>query len=795
MWEGILADKENSAGEFDLQPDPRVLVMLGEINLDPWRCVAELVDNSIDGFLSEDRAGRSVADPEVTVVVPTQNVPSARLEVRDNGPGMTVDVLETAVRAGWTSNNPIDSLGLFGMGFNIATARLGTKTEVWTTREGESVWHGLEIDFETLQQQRHFRTPRLIKEKADSSQHGTQIVITQLKEQQKDWLAKSHNRSSLRRNLAQAYSSMLRSNGEPISFALTLNGTRISAWQHCTWDEERAVDTASHGTVPAVISFSYPLPERMFCNHCMQWRPDDAGCANCPRPVDISPRQRIIHGWVGLQRYQDTKEYGFDFIRNGRKIEIGNKDLFTWTDEDGDQIEYPVDDQRHRGRFVGEIHVDHCRVSYAKDRFDRTDPSWLEMRNLVRGNGPIRPQIARQAGYGENNSPLSKLFAAFRRNQPSKGSSWSRIICVQDNDRAKSMAKGFRDGEPNLQTDELWWKLVEEQDDKDIKTKSTGADGEGSNVPGGLLDDDQSTDGSGQTSTGEASAEDGGQDGAEPGPGDIDRRQVFSLSQTYSLLLTAQKINVVAYEAVANDPMLAAEKPWNLKLSDNATGTYEFVFDVSHTAFGSATLTPLDALLAEIAHLWADYWALTQTPHAFASILAELRETYAGEASLDPIAVAEEAQQLLSGLALAIAGNCPEEDRGSLYDDLPASLQKEVMEGLAANSVTNISRVLGDGAFLQHSPPSVSRHVVASKPNLVMDGEFWDFPYEQLDYLDTSLTEKVRAEALALLLNRLDDLIWVAGRDSSHSISPSREELLRARMSIQLLVPARDPVE
>ncbi len=308
MWEGILADQESSAGEFDLQPDPRVLVMLGEINLDPWRCVAELVDNSIDGFLSEDRAGRSVADPEVRVVVPTQNVSSARLVVQDNGPGMTVDVLETAVRAGWTSNNPIDSLGLFGMGFNIATARLGTKTEVWTTREGESVWHGLEIDFETLQQQRHFRTPKLIKEKADSSQHGTQIVITQLKEQQKDWLAKSHNRTSLRRKLAQAYSSMLRSNGQPISFALTLNGTRISAWRHCTWDVERAVDTVSHGQVPAIIDFQYQLPVREFCNHCMQWRPDATACKNCPQPIDISPRQRIIHGWVGLQRYLDTKE-------------------------------------------------------------------------------------------------------------------------------------------------------------------------------------------------------------------------------------------------------------------------------------------------------------------------------------------------------------------------------------------------------------------------------------------------------------------------------------------------------
>mgnify|MGYP001209095842 CR=1 FL=1 len=43
--------------DFDLTPDPRVLQMLGEINLHQWRCLAELIDNSIDGFLHAARSG------------------------------------------------------------------------------------------------------------------------------------------------------------------------------------------------------------------------------------------------------------------------------------------------------------------------------------------------------------------------------------------------------------------------------------------------------------------------------------------------------------------------------------------------------------------------------------------------------------------------------------------------------------------------------------------------------------------------------------------------------------------
>ena len=148
-----------STGEFNLEPSPRVLPMLGEINLDQWRCIAELVDNSVDGFLKQSRLDSPVPNARVDVILPAADKDGATVRIQDNGSGMSVDVLEQAVRAGWSGNNPIDSLGLFGMGFNIATARLGSVTEVWTTRKGEPEWHGLTIDFDELRRQRHFRTP------------------------------------------------------------------------------------------------------------------------------------------------------------------------------------------------------------------------------------------------------------------------------------------------------------------------------------------------------------------------------------------------------------------------------------------------------------------------------------------------------------------------------------------------------------------------------------------------------------------------------------------------------------
>src|ERR1041384_1358888 len=112
---------QSPSREFDLQPHPRILPMLGEINLAQWRCIAELVDNSIDAILTASRSGTAVQNPEVHVSLPTTDAAGAKITVRDNGLGMDATTLENAVRAGWTGNDPVNNLGMFGMGFNIAT--------------------------------------------------------------------------------------------------------------------------------------------------------------------------------------------------------------------------------------------------------------------------------------------------------------------------------------------------------------------------------------------------------------------------------------------------------------------------------------------------------------------------------------------------------------------------------------------------------------------------------------------------------------------------------------------------
>ena len=51
----------------DITPSPRILWVLGQIPFRPWQALAELIDNSLDAFLSAERNGKLPANARVDV--------------------------------------------------------------------------------------------------------------------------------------------------------------------------------------------------------------------------------------------------------------------------------------------------------------------------------------------------------------------------------------------------------------------------------------------------------------------------------------------------------------------------------------------------------------------------------------------------------------------------------------------------------------------------------------------------------------------------------------------------------
>lgn len=765
---------------FNLTPHPRILPMLGEIHLKQWQCIAELLDNSVDSFLEAKRAKQPAVDPFVRIDTPTTNAKGGRITVADNGPGMSWATLELAAKAGWTSHDPIDNLGLFGMGFNIATARLGTKTKLWTTRKGDGEWVGLDIDFEHLSAKQSFITPAVTRPKGDRDVSGTEVEIERLKPDQLEWFARSQNRSNLSKQLGRVYSAMLGPAGEPVGFRMELNGRSVRAERHCVWGDPgstpRVVPTPRLGTVNAYQSVDVRLSQRPFCARCWVWLgPGATDCPSCDRRDRVIQRERRVYGWLGVQRYMDTEKYGIDLLRNGRKIEIGCKDLFKWENEESgtDEVEYPIDDPRHNGRIVGEIHLDHCMVPYTKNQFLREDAAWREMVQIVRGVGPLRPAVAAERGFGENNTPLYRLFQAFRRNNihNRRAGGWDKLLLVPDNVQAKNMAKLFDSGDTAYQTDEKWWALVEEAEKALLRDTPTPRSDE-------RLGDD-SIKGKGDETTAAA-------DSAPIEP--PKREPLQSLSGVYQDDLTRFSFDVRAFSVQDADPLIAECKgPWTMTRS--ATGQWEFYVDPTSSVFRSMTLTPLDALLAELAWHSQDLDRAQQARWTFGAILANLRGKYATSTTLDPSAMSAEARSRLNDIARAAQKPPPSDAAGRFYDRLTYAEKEAIRLQMATRGGADPKSATRDGRYLLYASPKVIRDFVLTNPELYFDGKYWDDEYLKLDYDSVTATNAARKILLGRYTALLSDLEWLTQQTPDELADSSREELMRAMLAIPLLEP------
>lgn len=455
---------------LDITPTPRILRTLGEIPFQTWQCVAELIDNSIDAFLSDKTAIPEEDERKIVVTWASDSVATddRAIEVTDNACGMSIEQLQNAVRAGYSSNDPIGNLGLFGMGFNISTARLGEVTTIMTTRRGDSDWVGIKIDFQKLIDTRRFDAPIIHMAKSNPAEHGTKITISRLRHGILTELPNKEN--EIRQRLEAIYASLL--NNQEI--AIYVKGRQLRPRNHCVWSESRYV-RYSDQNVSARMMIDRNLGDALFdlsrncyltADEAEQYYVDQQEGRDLP--AHIIERGKRLTGWLGIQRYADPNDFGIDFIRNGRKILISDKSLFQYENPITGQkeLQYPLElGTSVGGRIVGELHVDYLLPTYQKNDFDRSDNSWAQTVEAICGVGPFLPKSRKALGFSEQNpSPLCVLVNAFRR--VDKGTK----CLFAPNDVAKRYAAEFRKGIRDYLDDILWWKAAQEEDQK----QSTG---------------------------------------------------------------------------------------------------------------------------------------------------------------------------------------------------------------------------------------------------------------------------------------------------------------------------------
>lgn len=779
--------------KLNLSPDPRILPMLGEINLSQERCLAELVDNCIDAFSVLHENNELTYIPQIIIEIPQARLAdNAKIVVRDNGPGMSTDILERAVSAGWTGNDPITRLGLFGMGFNIATARLGGVTHVWTTEKGEDCWRGIEINFQRLIKEKHFETELIYDKKNDPTRSGTRVEISKLKPSQAEWFSKRSNIVKVKKFLGQIYSAALQENAIPFRIELSVSGQTVKAIRHCIWSdcqEGRVSHTSKYGDVGALQRIDTSLPSKKYCSSCWMWLPSELNeCPTCENGGHVVTRQRRVRGWLGILRYLSETDYGIDFIRNGRKIELQDRSLFKWNGANGLEDEYPIDDPRRRGRIVGEIHLDHCRVSYTKDRFERDDPAWDEMTQIVKGVGPLRPDKARSLGYEENRTPLFLLFQAFRRStpQPKIAGAYANLLSVPDNDLAVDYAKRFHDGASEYQTDKKWFALLEEEDRRLLLgSKGSATTPTSSATP---PEEDEELDGVLDGTTIPDSPSAGGRE--EEATPTVAEEAVPSLSQIYVDDVSGQRFDVSAYATNATHPLLSGSTPWHLQM--DAARRYKFIFDRQHQVFTNSSFLPLEALLAEMAFNIALFARDQKVPFLFSDVFSALRRKYHITDSIDLPQLVMDARNELKHIAGFMASHCTTVSCENFYDGFDSSIKKMIQNEMAKAGISDAQERITSGEFLLYAPYHALIDFISDHPDLYFDQKLWVGAYSDIKFSDQDAALLARKAILSHYMSLLGDVVWLASKGALDDDPIELTRVTRARLALDIIRSYRD---
>ncbi len=767
----------------DVTPNPRILAMLGEIPFEPWQCLAELIDNSIDALQTAQETNPNWIHDElvteyypISIKLPSQSELSSgkgRISVQDLGPGMDIEELRNAVKAGFSGNDPTSKLGLFGMGFNIATAKLGNVTTVSTARKEDDSWTCLQIDFDKMRQEGKFVAPAWLEKKESqdpTEEHGTVVEISGLKEMPCKPLTHGPGRSVIKKKLGRVYANIMANN----AVLIRLNeDADVQPVVHCVWDAERfvTVGVGAATRIPAIINIDETLPSQSFCRACWNWSPNEAitkaKCPVCSVTGQVVERERNIRGWLGIQRFFHSENFGIDLIRNGRVIEQSNKDFFDWKWESGKvEKEYPIDTTHWGGRIVGELHLDFISVAYTKDRFDKTFRNWTDTLEVIRGNAPLQPNKARDAGLGPNNSPLSRLFTGYRKgNPPGKrnlvpGS--PEDASKGDNAWAIRWASNFWEGEEEYQTDQKWWEQVLAAERARRTTPSGGSGDNGEEGENG--------------EPGDPFAGEGDSEGNE-GEDHLTLRtglcNIFEINGT-----GVSAINVRAYEDTRRytPRELASLPPMEAEYIES--GEAKFVYHPSHPAFVNFSEDVMDYFLMELAHQFStragsgSIWSVTKCYSA-------LKESYREETKLDIQAIGATASTLVGELKEHMASQELSISRDDLTHAEIELLETRVLRELAGGP-EHVDELLANGEYVRYMSNDYLVKCFKENSMVAMDRRFFRLPHEQL-------SDRLREEAIGMLTSSLKDAISVIERAQSRIGQTDKLWLIRSKASVAYL--------
>lgn len=825
---------------LNFDPDPKVLIALTHTPLKPLDALCELIDNGLDSFRAAALQGHPVAHPLLEVTVPGDSEVRRRegvVRLVDNGAGLDRVGLSNALRAGYSDKNRYDTLGLFGMGFNIATGKLGRRTIVTTARTEDAFALRVVIDLPKVVQSRKFEAPVEQIDKPINFDHGTIVDVTDW------WPAGDPNagfvsqlarvaKPQLRLQIGRRYATVLR-RAEDNRVRIAVNGETIEGFEHCVWAPERFVERRGWGMIPARIEFNTVIhAERRCVNDGASLDGDANACIECGQSEFRTLEERI-RGWVGIQRFDDNNRFGIDLVRNGRAIRVAEKDAFFNFSDDLEAVkEYPTDQQT--GRIVGEIHMDHIPVDFQKQDFQRSSEEWLRAMQYLRG-GSLLP--SKWPEGSRNETPASKLFQGYRkvRNIGREDMYMGRY----DEATRKAARIGreveadyyqrFINREPGYYDDSRWWELVETAGIPPVLAMEECPDCGFQNRP----DDDTCGD-CGRILKGKdcASCDTHIERSATVCP-NCGESQIPEVREPWRCQVCGQTNGIDDERCATCDSLRGEENPasidvlrrsaealpdlsfesrtfeladghraeplsvavsrigtlrptWNgapvPTVATRTAGVVELFIDLGHPLFTQLGVHPEEAVAVEAAqYLHSMRSDLAGRPaHSVPNIAAQILADVWGEhLAAGPEKVHDDVKALFGKVAERLEDN---PDASDFYDDLDPFEQRELADRLInAGALDQLSELRTSGGYLRYAPPSVLAKFFVRKPDAWF-GTVWSERLPSPENVGAAAAENARAQIVGTFTRCLEDCAAYLRFSSSDPLI-----LTRARASREYL--------
>ena len=334
---------QNDITEIDVKSGPGVFRHYEHLDLRPWYCLGEYVDNAIGSMESNIKSLKQRNPDYILTVRIFRDTLQKKIYITDNAAGIAEKDL---MRAFWIGERPDDTSGAneYGVGMKMASFHFGSRWSVRTSAIGEPIEKYIDLDVDKIENSGSTVVDVQRESKSADSSY-TEVCIESFYEN--NW-PRGKSITKIKEFLGSMYRRYIDEKKLILIF-----------------DEDGDSETIA-GNFPSVLNMHF-VEDKDKINK--EWKQE----------ILFNYENKKISGWVGLLAKTGGGNAGFDLIRRNKIIEGSDN---SWKPGSKDSSKYDIFGGSHsnaQSRLFGELVFTGFHTNNNKSRIRWNDDDVKEL--------------------------------------------------------------------------------------------------------------------------------------------------------------------------------------------------------------------------------------------------------------------------------------------------------------------------------------------------------------------------------------------------------------------------------